>query len=166
VEAHKICVLGDFAVGKTCLVSRFVYNRFSHKYLASVGVKADIKEVVLAGARPRRLVVWDIAGTGTPTELFLRYVRGASGYLLVADGTRGETLDRALELHEAVESHLAPLPFVGVINKADLTSQEIDEDRLARLEKGEQIWLRSSALDGANVDSAFELLFRKLGTEE
>jgi len=166
VEVHKICVLGDFAVGKTSLVSRFVDNRFSSNYVASIGAKVDVKEIALPGGAPSRLVVWDIAGTGTLTELFLRYVRGASGYLLVADGTRAETLDRALELHEAVESHLAALPFVGIINKADLESQEIHRDRLARLEQGGQIWICSSALDGTNVDRAFELLFGELGTEE
>lgn len=167
MEARKICVLGDFAVGKTSLVSRFAHNRFSQSYLTSIGVKVDVKKVVLPGGNPYKLAVWDIAGTGTPTELFLRYVRGASGYLLVADGTRAETLDKALELREAVESHLSVLPFVGVINKADLEGQqEIDGGRLARLEQVGEIWLRTSAFDGTNVDRAFELLLGKLGATD
>jgi small GTP-binding protein len=127
----------------------------------------DVKEVVLPDGNPCKLAVWDIAGTDTPTELFLRYLRGASGYLLVADGTRAETLDKALELREAVESHLAVLPFVGVINKADLEGQqEIDARRLAQLEQANQIWLRSSALDGTNVDKAFEMLLAEFGAKD
>ena len=167
MEARKICILGDFAVGKTSLVSRFSHNQFSQSYVTSIGVKVGVKEVVLPGGKPCKLAVWDIAGTDTPTELFLRYVRGASGYLLVADGTRAETLDKALELREAVESHLAVLPFVGVINKADLEGQqEIDGRRLARLEQASEIWLRSSALDGTNVDRAFELLLGEFGAKD
>jgi small GTP-binding protein len=164
MEASKICILGDFAVGKTSLVSRFVHDQFSKNYITSVGVKVDFKKVSLPGGMFRKIAVWDIVGTDTPTELFLRYVRGASGYLLVADGTRAETLDRALELREAVESHLGVLPFVGVINKADLEGQqEIDPGRLAQLGRGSETWLLSSALDGTNVERAFELLLGECG---
>jgi small GTP-binding protein len=161
--ARKICVLGDFAVGKTSLVSRFVHNQFSRKYHTSIGAKVDVKNVELPDGETCKLAVWDIAGTDTPTEFFLRYLRGASGYLLVADGTRAETLDRALELRAAVESHLAVLPFVGLINKTDLAGQqEIDDRRLQELAQSDETWLRASALSGNNVERAFELLLRDM----
>lgn len=163
METRKICVLGDFAVGKTSLVARFVHNQFSEKYHTSIGVKVDVKRLALADGRPCKLAVWDVAGTDTPTGLFLRYLRGSSGYLLVADGTRLDTLDRALELRDAVASHLAPLPFVGLINKTDLEGQqEISEAVIARLRVGDQTWLKSSALDGTNVESAFKSLLEAI----
>lgn len=163
MEARKICILGDFAVGKTSLVSRFVNDQFSRKYLTTIGVRVDVKEVALPDGRACKLAVWDVAGTDTPTSLFLRYLRGSSGYLLVADGTRAETLDRALELRVAVESHLAVLPFVGLINKGDLAGQqEIDEARLASLREANEPWLQSSALDGTNVEQAFKLLLESM----
>jgi len=159
VETRKICILGDFAVGKTSLVSRFVRGRFSAEYHTSVGARVDVKEVELPDGKPRKLIIWDVVGTDTPTELFLRYLRGSRGYLLVADGTRAETLDRVLQLREAVEAHLSVLPFVGLVNKADLTGQqEIDAERLAQLRPPKETWLRGSALDGTNVDRAFTLL--------
>ena len=163
MEALKICVLGDFAVGKTSLVSRFVHGEFSRKYLTSIGVKVDVKVVPLPGDGPCKLAIWDIAGTDTPTELFLRYLRGASGYLLVADGTRADTLKRARELRAAVESHLRLLPVIGLVNKADLVGQqEIDENQLAQLAGSNEIWLRTSARDGTNVERAFELLLGEI----
>lgn len=163
MQARKICILGDFAVGKTSLISRFVRNRFSRKYLTTIGVRVDVKEVALPDGTPYKLAVWDVAGTDAPTSLFLRYLRGSSGYLLVADGTRADTLDRALELREAIESHLAVLPFVGLINKVDLAGQqEIDAARLESLRDANEIWLRSSALDGTNVEQAFGLLLRAM----
>ena len=42
----KVCVLGDFAVGKTSTVARFVHNEFSDKYLTTVGVKIDIRRSI------------------------------------------------------------------------------------------------------------------------
>src|SRR4051794_18748523 len=54
--AHKLCMLGDFGVGKTSLVARFVHSTFSDKYLTTVGVKVDSKEIALPGRAPCKLV--------------------------------------------------------------------------------------------------------------
>lgn len=159
MDTRKICIVGDFAVGKTSLVARFVHNQFSDKYHTSIGVKVDTKLIERPDGRMMKLAIWDVAGTDTPTELFLRYLRGSSGYLLVADGTRIETLDRALQLREAVESQLAVLPFVGLINKADLSGeQEIGETLIARLQEDGQVWLHTSARSGENVEHSFGVL--------
>ena len=83
----KICLLGGFGVGKTSLVSRFVHSIFSDKYLTTVGVKIDKKRVDL-GSQQVDLVIWDIYGEDDFQKVRMSYLRGASGYLLVADGTR------------------------------------------------------------------------------
>ena len=49
-QARKLCMLGDFGVGKTSLVSRFVHSTFSDKYLTTIGVKVDTKEIALTVA--------------------------------------------------------------------------------------------------------------------
>lgn len=163
MDTRKICILGDFAVGKTSLVARFVHNEFSERYYTSIGVRVDTKVVDRPDGTPLRLAIWDIAGTDTPTELFLRYLRGAAGYLLVVDGTRAETLARALQLREAVESQLSLLPFVGLINKSDLAGeQEIDQDRIQAMRQAGEIWLQVSARTGENVNNAFSLLLASL----
>ena len=46
----KVCLLGDYAVGKTSLVRRFVYNLFDDRYLSTIGVKVS-RKVVAFGAR-------------------------------------------------------------------------------------------------------------------
>ena len=57
----KICMLGGFAVGKTSLVARYVTSMFSEKYLTTVGVKIDKKQVAVDG-RDVTLMLWDIYG--------------------------------------------------------------------------------------------------------
>ena len=44
--SKKICLLGDFAVGKSSLMRRFVYDRFDDKYLSTIGVKVSRKTIV------------------------------------------------------------------------------------------------------------------------
>jgi small GTP-binding protein len=166
MDTRKICLLGDFAVGKTSLVARFIHNQFSEKYLTSIGVKVDTREMARGDGSTVKLAIWDVAGTDTPTELFLRYLRGSAGYFLVADGTRRDTLERALALRHAVESQLAPLPFIGLINKCDLGGeQEIGDARIAELAANGGLWLRTSARTGENVERAFDILLSRLDGE-
>lgn len=163
MQTRKICILGDFAVGKTSLVRRYVHQQFSENYLTTIGVKVDTKIIAMADGPSLKLVIWDVAGTDTPTELFLRYVRGAQGYLLVADGTRPETLSCCLELRDAVAAQVRPIPYVGLINKSDLLDQQaITDPMVEHACPGMDDWLHTSAKTGEHVDLAFERLARRL----
>ena len=82
----KICMIGSFGVGKTSLVARFVRSIFSEKYQTTVGVKID-KKVVEVGGQQVTLVLWDIAGEDALTTVRVSQLRGASGYILVVDGS-------------------------------------------------------------------------------
>jgi len=159
MDSRKICILGDFAVGKTSLVQRFVNDQFSDKYLTTLGVKVDTKEVVLDNGRGLKLAIWDVAGTDTPTQLFLRYTRGASGYLLVADRTRPETLDACIALRDAVAGAVRPLPYVFLANKSDLGEQCRLPPAAAQAQLSDALdWLETSALTGDGVELAFQRL--------
>ena len=58
------------------------------------------------------------------------YLRGASGYLLVADGTRYATLDTATALQQKAESMAGHVPFLLLLNKADLEAHwQVNEAR-------------------------------------
>lgn len=101
----KLCMLGAFAVGKTSLVRRFVQSLFTDKYLTTVGVKIDKKQVVCAD-KEVALLLWDLYGEDEFQRVQTSYLRGASGLLLVADGTRSATVDKAIELRDRAASAL------------------------------------------------------------
>ena len=158
----KICMLGGTAVGKTSLVARYVRNLFSEKYHSSIGVKVD-KKVLSVRGQEMTLLLWDIYGDDEFQKIRTSYLRGAAGYLLVVDGTRRLTLDRALEVKSSVEEAIGAVPFVLVVNKADLAeSWDIPEE----IEDGfrKQGWdvIRSSAKTGMGVEEAFSALAAKL----
>jgi small GTP-binding protein len=159
---QKVCLIGGFAVGKTSLVSRFVRSIFSDTYLTTAGVKIEKKSVDL-GDRQVELVLWDIYGQDDYQKLRLSYLRGASGYLLVADGTRPATLDTALGLHEEVERTIGRVPFVLVLNKADLENEwEITDLAIARLVRAGWRIARTSAKTGDGVEEVFSTLARAM----
>ncbi|CAH0342617.1 Rab family GTPase [Rhizobium sp. CECT 9324] len=154
----KICMLGGFSVGKTSLVRRFVQSIFSDAYLTTVGVKID-KKIVALPNRTVDLILWDLAGEDDIGSFRVSNVRGATGLVLVADGTRAATLAVALTLRERAEAEFGAMPFVLLFNKSDLrdrweiSDREIDEFR----QLGWQIYL-TSALSGEHVDDAFHQL--------
>ena len=158
----KICMLGTFAVGKTSLVRRFVESIYSDKYHTTVGVKIDKKQVE-AGGQEMMLLLWDIEGAEKAAELRTSYLRGAAGYLLVADGTRRDTLYMALEIHARAQETVGAVPNLLLINKSDLVDQwNLDQRELEALtEKGWQV-IQTSAKSGVGVEDAFLTLARKI----
>jgi len=159
----KVCLLGEFAVGKTSLADRFVRHTFSEKYLTTVGVKVDTKTIDVPGKGSVKLVIWDINGTDGFSIVEKNYLRGASGVILVVDGTRRETLESALKLKQTVANILGECSIIGLLNKADLDSQwEVSQADIADFRKsGIQIY-ETSAKSGVNVNSAFEHLAQML----
>ena len=158
----KVCMLGTFAVGKTSLVRRFIESIYSDKYHTTVGVKVD-KKVVQVDSTEVTLLLWDIEGTESEHELRKSYLRGASGYLLVADGTRQDTLYKALAIQTRTEETIGKVPFLLLFNKADLVDQwSISERETAALkEKGWDV-ITTSAKTGTGVEEAFKALAKKM----
>jgi small GTP-binding protein len=158
----KICMLGAFAVGKTSLVARFVQGIFSEKYHTTVGVKID-KKVVSVGPQTLSLILWDLYGEDEFQKIRMSYLRGSSGYLLVVDGTRLLTLEHALLLQKSAQEALGDVPFVLLLNKADLADEwEIPQESLAELTQHGWSVIITSAKTGQGVEEAFLVLARTI----
>ena len=158
----KVCMLGTFAVGKTSLVRRFVESIYTDKYHTTVGVKVD-KKVVTANAVEVALLLWDIEGSENEHDLRTSYLRGASGYLLVADGTRSDTLHTAMAIQARVEEVIGPVPYLLLINKSDLTEKwDMDPQEIAALEQKGLTVINTSAKTGQGVEGAFLTLAQQM----
>ena len=161
----KICMLGASAVGKTSLVSRFVRSLFSDKYQTTVGVKVDKKTVAL-GQEQMDLLLWDLYGEDEFQKIRTSYLRGSAGYVLVVDGTRRETLEKAVVLQNRTEETLGKVPFVLMVNKADLAEKwEIDDAAIEELGKRGWTAFKTSAKSGDGVEPAFVSLARRMAAE-
>ena len=162
MSKFKVCMLGAFAVGKTSLVQRYVHSIFSEKYQTTLGVKIDKKSLTL-GSRTLEFMLWDLAGEDEFIHVRSSYLRGSAGGVLVADGTRPETLDIVFELRDLLFEEVGEVPVVLMINKSDLRNQwTLDDKRLRQMVADGWQLIETSALDGGNVDKAFELLGREL----
>jgi small GTP-binding protein len=162
MQQKKICMLGAFAVGKTSLVRRYVDSIFSETYLTTVGVKID-KRVVTVGNETLNLILWDIAGEDDVSSVRMSYLRGASGYFLVVDGTRSATLDVARSLQQRAESEIGSVPFIALVNKLDVRDEwTVAQESLTELEDAGWSVALTSARTGEGVEAAFHTLAERM----
>jgi small GTP-binding protein len=154
----KVCLIGATAVGKSSLVARYVRSIFSDEYRTTIGVKIETCTL----ARPQGvidLVIWDLSGEDEFQNVQPIYLRGARAYMLVVDGTRRETALTAAALQARVSAAIGPVPFVVVINKADLRPLwELRPSDYARIEENGWRILEASAKTGVGVKESFEIL--------
>ncbi len=152
-------MVGDFAVGKTSLTQQFVNQIFSEQYLTTIGVKIDTKIVEVSDSQQCKLVVWDVAGRDSLTPLQTNYLMGASGFLLIVDGTRRESIDSVKFLIDSAKKKLPNVPFIILVNKCDLIEGWLFEEKdQLFFEKNAWKFLTTSAKTGENVETSFTSL--------
>jgi len=156
MKRHKVCLLGAPGVGKTSLVRRFVEGVFDENYLKTLGVKID-RKLVSTSEGPISLIVWDIHGAEAAMPINPRHLRGTSGYLLVVDGQDPDSARAAVVIHGETTAVIgADVPYVLCINKSDLVEDWTQGDpNIEQLSNAATAVLRTSALDGANVENSF-----------
>jgi len=152
----KICMVGAYGAGKTSLVRRFVESMFDERYHTTVGVKID-KKVVKVDAGAMTMMIWDLAGGDETEHTRLSHLRGSNGYIIVVDGCRRWTLERARLLREEIRQQFGELPHVLAVNKADLRAMwEIDDLSTVGCDAG------NTFLTSAKTGDAVEVMFQSL----
>mgnify|MGYP003676241088 CR=1 FL=1 len=154
---RKVCLIGSFAVGKTSLLQRFVYSRFSDKYLTTVGVKID-RKIVPTSRGSVSLILWDLAGEDEFQSLQTSYLRGGAGFVVVIDCTRNETLQQARTHLDYLDEEHPTAAKVVFVNKIDLESSwDLEQSDFQGLERRYSVY-KTSAKTGVSVEEAFHAL--------
>ncbi len=170
VISKKICLVGDFSVGKTSLIRRFIEDVFSEKYLTTIGIKVSRKLLYLkSSSQEIDLVIWDIEGNTRFKSITPTYLKGATGAIIVGDLSRQETLTH---LSDHINLFLEVNPkgmAIVALNKKDL----IEENKLKKLiqlnnfQNHSQVinTIVTSAKDNTNVNKAFYELAENINSK-
>ncbi len=167
----KICLLGSFAVGKTSLVERFVYNRFDEKYLTTIGVKVSQK-ILPPFRNPKsgqviqfNFLVWDIERMEKFSSVTMNYYRGAAGALAVADLTRPETFAELQEIGHKFSSVSPTAELLILGNKLDIFDENRKDVTLLNevASSFSSECILTSAKTGQRVEEAFLTLAQRIG---
>ncbi|MFK7935782.1 MAG: Rab family GTPase [Saprospiraceae bacterium] len=148
--SKKVILTGSFGVGKTSLFNRFIANTFNERYLTTIGVKVDKKEVTVNGQNIT-LILWDIAGEVTQDKVPTTYFLGTSAIIYVVDLTRPST---HVNIDDDINFLMDLLPnclIKTVGNKADL----LNYNQLMNLQQQSTFDVITSAKTGENVEGLF-----------
>ncbi|KAI8067098.1 ras family protein [Gongronella butleri] len=161
-KKYKIVFLGEQSVGKTSLITRFMYDTFDNTYQATIGIDFLSKTMYMNDSRPLRLQLWDSGGQERFRSLVPSYIRDSAVCVVVYDITNRQSFNNTTKWIDDVRAERANnVILVLVGNKVDL-----HESRQVTVEEGEKlatqysmIYIETSAKAGHNVKA----LFRKIG---
>lgn len=160
---YKLVFLGDQSVGKTSIITRFMYDNFDRHYQATIGIDFLSKTMYLED-RTVRLQLWDTAGQERFRSLIPSYIRDSSVAVVVYDVSNKASFTNTAKWVEDVRAERGNDVVICLVgNKTDLGNdkrQVSTEEGEDRAKKDGLMFMECSAKAGYNVKS----LFRKLAT--
>ncbi|KAJ3991849.1 GTP binding protein [Lentinula boryana] len=160
----KIVLLGDQSVGKTSLITRFMYDTFDNTYQATIGIDFLSKTMYLED-RTVRLQLWDTAGQERFRSLIPSYIRDSSVAIVVFDITNRQSFLSTTKWIDDVRSERGnDVIIVLVGNKADLSDKrQVTLEEATVTATGMNImFMETSAKAGHNVKSLFKKIAMSL----
>ncbi|KAL8286139.1 hypothetical protein RQP46_004627 [Phenoliferia psychrophenolica] len=160
LKKFKLVFLGEQSVGKTSLITRFMYDTFDNTYQATIGIDFLSKTMYLED-RTVRLQLWDTAGQERFRSLIPSYIRDSSVAVVVYDITNRTSFMNTSKWVEDVRSERGnDVIIVLVGNKTDLNDkrQVTTEEAETKSKELNVMFIETSAKAGHNVKT----LFRKI----
>ncbi|KAL8495953.1 hypothetical protein ACS0TY_019903 [Phlomoides rotata] len=153
----KIVLIGDSAVGKSQLLSRFARNEFSLDSKSTIGVEFQTRTLVI-DHKNVKAQIWDTAGQERYRAVTSAYYRGAVGALIVYDITQRQSFDHTARWLEELRGHADKNIVIMIVgNKSDLEDlRAVSTDDAKEFAQSENLFfLETSALEAKNVEPAF-----------
>ncbi|KAK2881245.1 hypothetical protein Q8A67_018513 [Cirrhinus molitorella] len=159
-KISKVIVVGDLAVGKTCLINRFCKDVFDKNYKATIGVDFEMERFEVLGV-PFSLQLWDTAGQERFKCIASTYYRGAQAVIIVFDLTDVASLEHTRQwLEDAMKENDPTSVLLFLVGtKKDLSSPAqytlIEQDAIKLADQMKAEYWAVSALSGENVREFF-----------
>uniref|UniRef100_A0A7S0I5Y7 Uncharacterized protein n=1 Tax=Phaeocystis antarctica TaxID=33657 RepID=A0A7S0I5Y7_9EUKA len=162
LQKYKLVFIGDQSVGKTSIISRFMYDQFDTHYASTIGIDFVSKSVPVDNGTVR-LQLWDTAGQERFRSLIPSYIRDSQVAVIVFDLTSRESFaSTAKWILDVRAQRGTDVIIVLVGNKTDLASErQVSSAEIeARASEQDILFIETSAKEGFNI----KLLFRRLAT--
>ncbi|XP_077250213.1 ras-related protein RABA5e-like [Tasmannia lanceolata] len=160
----KIVIIGDSAVGKSNLLSRYARNEFNMNSKATIGVEFQTQSMDIQG-KEVKAQIWDTAGQERFRAVTSAYYRGAVGALIVYDISRRTTFESVQRWLDELNTHSdTTVARMLIGNKCDLENiRDVSVEEGKSLAESEgMFFMETSALDATNVRKAFELVIKEI----
>ena len=160
----KILTIGESGVGKTCVLRRFVENKFLKNHLATIGIDFKTKTLNINN-QEIKLKIWDTAGQERFRNITTQYYKGADGIVLVYDVTDEASYEKIRDWMEQILSNTQQdeIGLVLLGNKCDMEPRNVTEEQGNKMAGELGInYFETSALNGNGINEAFESLTKDI----
>ena len=160
----KILTIGESGVGKTCILRRFVENKFLKNHLATIGIDFKTKTLNINN-QEIKLKIWDTAGQERFRNITTQYYKGADGIVLVYDVTEESSYEKIRDWMDQILSNTErdEIGLVLLGNKCDMEPRTVSEEQGNKMAEELKIsYFETSALTGQGIKEAFEQLTRDI----
>jgi len=160
VKQYKVLVVGEGAVGKTSIATRYTTGGFKESHLMTVGANFMLKNLEMESGDVVRLSIWDTAGQEKFRKVVETYYRGGKGVLLCFDITNRKTFEEIHYWMDTTSKNVPNAKFILIGNKSDLEDQ-----RVVNKEEGETLaneWGAPYFETSAKLNSGINECFLKL----
>ena len=160
----KILTIGESGVGKTCVLRRFVENKFLKNHLATIGIDFKTKTLNINN-KEIKLKIWDTAGQERFRNITTQYYKGADGIVLVYDVTDDGSFEKIRDWMAQIQSNAQrdELGLVLLGNKCDIEPRVVTEEQGIKMAEELKVsYFETSALNGQGINEAFEQLARDI----
>ena len=160
----KILTIGESGVGKTCILRRFVENKFLKNHLATIGIDFKTKTLNINN-QEIKLKIWDTAGQERFRNITTQYYKGADGIVLVYDVTDEASYEKIKDWMDQILSNTQQeeIGLVLLGNKCDMEPRNVTEDQGKKMAEELKIsYFETSALTGQGIKEAFGQLTRDI----
>ena len=156
----KILTIGESGVGKTCILRRFVEDKFLKNHLATIGIDFKTKTLNINN-QEIKLKIWDTAGQERFRNITTQYYKGADGIVLVYDVTDEASFDKIKDWMDQILSNTNKDEICLILlgNKCDIEKRSISYEQGKTLANELKVnFFETSAQTGQNIKEAFETL--------
>jgi len=164
LNKYKLVFLGEQGVGKTSIITRFMYDTFDTNYQATIGIDFLSKTMYLED-RTVRLQLWDTAGQERFRSLIPSYIRDSSAAVVVYDITVRQSFtstDKWIDDVRAERGQEVVIFLVGNKTDSDDKRQVTKEEGQAKANELGAQFIETSAKTGSAVKTLFRTLAQAL----
>ena len=165
----KLFILGNFSVGKTSLINKFVKNSFIDFYFPTIGFDCLTKIITLPKEKNVNITFYDTAGQERFRSIAFNLIKNSDGAILIYDITKKETYNAIPRWIQSVRDHKGDnYPIILIGNKSDLKKErEVETEEGKKLaEKYGFSFFETSSKEGTNIyESILDLVYTILVIE-
>lgn len=161
----KLLIVGEQAVGKSSMLTRYADNKFTSSYIMTIGIDFKIMSFTSKSGKKIKLHIWDTAGQERFRSITTAYYRGANGVILMYDITNRSTFENVVGWMRTLNNYASNrIKVILVGNKIDMESnrQVSYEEGKALADKLKIPFAEVSVREDINIKETFSLIIETL----